>query len=83
MKLLIFCQHIPILRIEILQVSMRGPKGGEQGVRTPLPHPVTPQNQNFMGFLAILVPIPWKSQSYQANIQCWAIIGTPVKPLIN
>ena len=24
-------------------------------------------------------PSPEKSQSYQANIQCWAIISTPVK----
>ena len=30
-------------------------------------------------FLAILVRIPSKSQSYQASIQCWAIIGTPAK----
>ena len=27
--------------------------------------------------VTILVRIPWKSQSYQASIQCWAIIGTP------
>ena len=30
-------------------------------------------------FLAILDRIPWNSQNYQASIQRWAIIGTPVK----
>ena len=51
-------------------MSMRGPKRGEggAGVRTP--------NKVFLNNTA---PDPFKSQSYQASIQCWAIIGTPVK----
>ena len=30
-------------------------------------------------FLALLKRIPWNSQNYQASIQRWAVIGTPVK----
>ena len=37
------------------------------------------KNHKKSGFLAILIGIPWKSQSYPASIQCWAIIGPPVK----
>ena len=44
---------------------------GKTGVRRPL------ENHNVMGSLAILVLK--KSQSYQASIHCWAIIGPPAK----
>ena len=37
--------------------------------------------QNIFGSLAILVRIPLKSQSNQSSIQCWAIIGPPLKRL--
>ena len=36
-----------------------------------------------VGSLSILVRIPLKSQSYQSSIQCWAIIGPPVKRHLN
>ena len=35
--------------------------------------PINPKN---IGYLTKLVCIPWKSQSFQASIQCLAIIGT-------
>ena len=46
-----------------------------QGVRIPPPLEI----HKTIGVIAILVWIPLKSQSYQASIQCWAIIGTPAK----
>ena len=49
--------------------------GGDRGSGPPSPWKLT----IYIGFLAILVRIPWKSQSCQANIQCWATIGTPAK----
>ena len=48
--------------------------GGGQGVRIP---PL--ENHKYIGFIAILVPIPLKSLSYQASFQFWAIIGTAEK----
>ena len=50
---------------------------GGQGVRTPL------ANYKILGFLAILVGIHLKSQSYQSSIQCWAIIAPPAKRHLN
>ena len=41
------------------------------------------ENHKNIGFLAILVPIPLKSLSYQASFQFWAIIGTPAKRHLN
>ena len=66
---------------EIIRRACADPEGGA-GVRTP--PPLTLENYKNIGSLAILVWIPLKSQSYQASIQCWAIIGPPVKrrPLI-
>ena len=58
---------------------IRGSRGGGQGVWT-LP---TPKTHKRKVFFARLVRIPWKSQRYQANIQYWAIIGTPVKYNLN
>ena len=43
---------------------------GSKGVRTPL------KNHKNIGFLSNTGPDPLKSQSYQASIQCWIIIGT-------
>ena len=52
------------------------PEGGwEQGVWTPI--------TNLYDFFVILVQIPWKSQSYQASTQCWAIISQPAKQHFN
>ena len=48
--------------------------GGETGGPDP---PL--ENHKYIGFLAILVPIPLKSLSYQASFQFWAIIGTAAK----
>ena len=47
-----------------------GPEEGEHGVRNP---PPPPKSQNdILGFLSTADPDPLqKSQSYQANIQCW------------
>ena len=42
-----------------------------------------PENHKNIRFLAILVWIPWKSQSYQASIQCWAITSTPANRHLN
>ena len=52
---------------------MGGSRGGDRGSGPPW------KFTKIKGFLAILVRSPWKSQSYQASIQCWAIIGTPAK----
>ena len=48
------------------------PEGG-QGVQTPL------KNHKNIEFLCNTGPAPEKSKSYQASIQCWAIIGPAVK----
>ena len=37
------------------------------------------KNQKNIGFSCNIGPGPLKNHSYQASIQCWAIIGTPVK----
>ena len=51
--------------------------GGGRGAGPPL------VNKKNIGFLAILVPIPLKSKSYQASFQFWAIIGMPAKLHLN
>ena len=52
--------------------NMRGSRGG-QGVRTPLK---IAKNRIFYQYRS---GSPEQSQSYQASIQCWAVIGTPAK----
>ena len=56
-------------------IACADPEGGGQGVQTPPPL----ENHKNIVFVAILVPIPLKSLSYQASFQFWAIIGTPAK----
>ena len=47
-------------------------------------HPTPPlKNHKNIGFLNNTAPDPLKSQSYQASIQCWAIISTPEKRHLN
>ena len=41
--------------------------------------PPPPESYKNIGSYSNNVPIPLKSQSYQASIQCWAIIGPPEK----
>ena len=65
-----------VTQIEISRVckySMCGSRGGGQGVRTPL------KNHKNIGFSSNTGPDSLKNRSYQASIQCWANIGTPVK----
>ena len=59
--------------------NMGGFRGGQGGqmVRTPLE-----KSQN-VGFPSNIDPDPLKSQSYQASIQWWLIIGTPAKRHFN
>ena len=54
---------------------MRGSRGG-QGGQTP---PEKSQNIGFLSITGKSSRSPEKSQSYQASIQCWAIMGMPVK----
>ena len=57
-------------------LSMRGSRGGGQGVRTPL------KNHKNIGFPSNTGQDPLKkSQSYQDSVQCWAI-ATDDGPLI-
>ena len=53
---------------------MRIKRGGGQGVRTP---PLN--NHKNIGISSDTGPDPLKNRSYQANSQCWSIIGTPAK----
>ena len=55
-------------------------QGGGGGGPHPPPHP---WKIKYICFLAVLIRIPLKSQSYQGSIQCWAIIGTPTKRHFN
>ena len=41
------------------------------------------KNHKNIGFLNNTAPDPLKSQSYQASIQCWTIIGTPEERHLN
>ena len=54
-------------------------EGGTGGPDSPL------KNRKNIGFLSNSGPDPLKnqSQSYQASIQCWAIISTPAKRHLN
>ena len=54
-------------------LSWADPEGG-QGVRTP-----PPLKSQKIGFLSNTGPDLLKITSYQASIQCWAIIGPPAK----
>ena len=49
-------------------------RGGTGG-----PDPLPLKNDKNIGFSINTGPDSLKNRSYQANIQCWAIIGTPVK----
>ena len=51
---------------------MCGSRGGTGG-------PDPPGKLQNIGFLSNICPDPLKNRSYQASIQCWAIIGTPAK----
>ena len=52
-------------------------RGGDRGSGPPL------KNHKNIVFPSNFDPDPLKSQSYQASIQCWAIIGTPAKRHFN
>ena len=52
-------------------------RGGAQGIQTPM------KNHKNIGFLSNTGLDSRKWQSYQASIQCWVIIGTPVKHHLN
>ena len=54
-------------------------QGGGQGSGPPPPL----ENHKNIGFLSNTGQDPEKSQSYQARIQSWAIIGTPAKRHLN
>ena len=51
-----------------------------QGVWTPPPHL---ENRKHIGFPTILIRIPWKITKLPSQIQCWVIIGPPVKRYLN
>ena len=57
---------------------MGGSRGGDRGPDRP-----TLENHRNIGFLSHTGLDPEKSQSYQARIQSWAIIGTPAKRHLN
>ena len=57
---------------------MRGSRGGDRGSG---PHPL--ENHKDIGFLSNTGPDHEKSQSYQASIQSWVVIGMPVKRHLN
>ena len=48
--------------------------GGDRGSRPPM------KNLKNIGFPSNTGPDPLKNRSYQASIQCWAIVGMPAKP---
>ena len=54
---------------------MYGSRGGTGGPDPPPPL----KNHKNIGFPSNTVPDSLKNRSYQASIQCWGIIGTPVK----
>ena len=68
---------ITLLKAEIKYSIMCGSRGETGG--PDLPSKIT----KYRIFLAILVPIPLKSLSYQASFQFWAIIGLPTKRHLN
>ena len=69
------CQLMPLQCFLFVPVACADPEGG--GGRGFGPPPEKSQNK---GFLSNTGPDPLKkSQSYQASIQRWAIIGPPAK----
>ena len=81
----IITEHIPIqLKFErrekiVRYARIQGGNGvGENGSRPPL------ENHKAIGFLSNTGPDPLENKkSYQASIQCWAIIGSPAKRHLN
>ena len=58
--------------------DMRSSRGWNRGSRPPM------KNNKNIGFLSNTGPDPpEKSQSYEVNNQCWAIIGTEAKRHLN
>ena len=49
-----------------------------EGTRGSGPPPPLKNRKN-IGFSSNTGPVPLKTRSYEASIQCWAIIGTPAK----
>ena len=65
--------------ILISSTDMRGSRQGDRGLG---PSPL--KNHKNIGFLSIIgLDYPEKLQLCQGSIQCWAIIGTPVKRHLN
>ena len=60
-------------------LSWADPEGGGQWVRTPPPPPL--KNHKNRVSKQYWSRYPEKSQSYQASIQCWAIIGPPASDI--
>ena len=58
---------------------MRIQRGGGGVTGAPCPPPPPPKNHKNIGFSSNTGPDPLKNHSYQASIQCLAIIGTPAK----
>ena len=67
-------RSVYVLQLTLIMLYMRGFRGGHE-VRTPSPL----KNLKNIGFLSSWSGSPEKLQSYQASIQCSAIIGTPEK----
>ena len=59
---------------------MRGFRGGTGSPELP---PLPPEKLQKYRVPSNIGPDPLKSQSYQASIQCWAIISTPAKRHLN
>ena len=60
-----------------------GGSRGDAGVRPPPPPPPPlKKHKKYRASKQYWSRFPEKSQSYQASIQCWAIIGTPAKRLL-
>ena len=76
-----------VLLALILGCHGRIQRGGGQGVRTPPPPPPPPPPPRKITKIRVSKQYwsrsPEKSQSYQASIQCWAIIGPPAKRHLN
>ena len=72
------CAH---LTIEKDTNCMCWSSGGRGGDRRSGPLPL--KNHKNIGFLSNTCSVFWKSQSYQARIQCWVIMGPPAKHHLN
>ena len=68
----------PACRYIRSEISCADPEGDSYGVRTPPPPPPLKIHKNIL-FSSITGLDSLKNRSYQASIQCWAIIGTPAK----